>query len=280
MLVFGLRESQTRWLALRLREHSVNAVSVPADLPPSAAQAVCSAADAGVHLMSAAQGLDGTFLEYWQMLAEAGKSRFVAVAELGPAALDVNEAAAIASRVLEEEVLPTTLPLLDDDEAVIGVLDVLTGEQWFPTGEVQPARDDFSDAVAAETNTWFDEADAVGTEPEQALREGLLAAAVTVDGTSAAGVVWLAAHVPGRRPPLVTTVLPGDHPDLRIVTAGPDGLTLGAATTLVGTRTVRVRIESLTGLLAPDLRPRLEPGEVAAARIAPVPEIGSLLLGG
>lgn len=230
--------------------------------------------------MSAAQGLDGTFLEYWQMLAEAGKARFVAVHGLGPAALDVNEAAAIASRVLEEDVLPTTLPLLDDDEAVIGVLDVLTGEQWFPGGGVEPARDDFSDAVAAETNTWFDEADAVEAEPVEALRGGMLAGAVTLDTTSLAGVGWLAAHMPERTPPPATTVLPGEHPDLRVVTAGPDGLALGAATSLQGTRTQRVRIESLAGLLTPDLRSRLEPGEVAAARIVPAPQVGSLLLGG
>lgn len=280
MLVFGLRETQARWLALRLRDHEVAAVAVPPDLPPSAAQAVCSAADAGVHLMSAAQGLDGSFLEYWQLLAEAGKARFVAVHDLGPATLDVNEAAAIASRVLEEDVLPTTLPLLDDAEAVIGVLDVLTGEQWFPGGSVEPARDDFSDAVAAETNTWFDEADSVGTDPVAAFREGMIAAAVTLDSTSNAGVGWLAAHVPGRTTPLATTVLPGEHQDMRFVTAGPDGLALGAATSLQGTRTERVRIESLASLLTPDLRSRLEPGEVAAARIMPVPEVGSLLLGG
>jgi hypothetical protein len=100
--------------------------------PISSAAAVVAAADACVHVFSAGQGVDGTYLEYWQMCAEAGKVRYVGVCDLTPMSLDVNEAAAIAGRVLEEDVLVTTLPLLDDDESVIGVLDVVTGEQWFP----------------------------------------------------------------------------------------------------------------------------------------------------
>ena len=104
--------------------------------------------------------MDGRYLEIWQLLAEAGRARYVLVHDLGPATLDVNEAAAIASRVLEEDVLTTTLPLLDDDEGVIGVLDVGTREQYFPDGTHEAPRDDFSDAVEAETNTLFDAASA------------------------------------------------------------------------------------------------------------------------
>ncbi|MFO1489315.1 MAG: hypothetical protein U1F87_00005, partial [Kiritimatiellia bacterium] len=162
VLVFGLQEPVVRWTVNHLREAGAGAVAIPAGMPAASAASAVAAADACVHLLSAAQGVDGTFLEYWQLFAEAGKARYVAVYDLTPLALDVNEAAAIATRVLEEEVLVTTLPLLDEGEEVIGVLDVLSGEQWFPGGDVQEPREDFMAAVAAETNTWLDEADAAG----------------------------------------------------------------------------------------------------------------------
>lgn len=248
------------------------------DLATAAAQAVVSAADAGIHVFSAAQGMDGSFLEYWQLLAESGKARFLGVHDLGPTTLDVNEAAAIASRVLEEEIPPVTLPLLDDDESVIGVLDVITGSQWFPGGGVEEPREDFTEAVALETNALYDEADALGAEPAAAIREGLLATAVTLDVSTGAGVDWLLGHLPERTVPAATTVLPGDHSDVRVLTAGPDGIAVGSAISLTGIQTAEVRILSLAGLLEPALLAELPPGAVASAALEPTPEVGALLL--
>src|SRR5690606_23361337 len=122
--------------------------------------------------------------------------------------------------VLEEDVLVTTLPLLDDDESVIGVLDVVTGEQWFPDGEVEGARDDFMEAVEAETNTWIDEADALDMTPADAMLDGQLAAAVTLSTTTRAGVGWLVAHLPSRGTPAAATVLAAEG-ERCVVAAGP-----------------------------------------------------------
>lgn len=277
VLVFGLQDSPVRWLVRNLRDAGIVAVGVSQDLSTPAAQSVVTAADAVVHLFSASHGVDGRFLDYWQLAAESGIARFVAIHDLTPTSLDVNEAAAIASRVLEEDVLVTTLPLLDDHEGVIGVLDVISGEQWLPDGQVEPPRDDFCEAVEAETNTWLDEADAVGAEPGTALREGLLAAAVTIDTASRAGAGWLAAHLPPRETPPATTVLPGSG-GLVIIAAGPDGIGTGSMLALAGTTTTPVRIDSLVNLFEPGLLPRLPAGGAAAARITPAVPAGTLLL--
>ena len=276
-LVFGLQDPTAKWLVHHLREAGVVAVHLPPDLSTPSAQAVVAAADACLHVFSAGQGIDGTFLEYWQLCAEAGKARFVAVCDLTPVSLDVNEAAAIAGRVLEEDVLVTTLPLLDDDESVIGVLDVVTGEQWFPDGEVEGARDDFMEAVEAETNTWIDEADALDMTPADAMLDGQLAAAVTLSTTTRAGVGWLVAHLPSRGTPAAATVLAAEG-ERCVVAAGPGTLAIGPTMALVGTSATNVQVKALASLTEPGLVARLAPGQVAAADIEPQVPIGALLL--
>ncbi len=276
-LVFGLQDGSVKWLVQHLREAGIAAVPVPQDLPTASAAAVVAAADACVHVFSAGQGMDGTYLEYWQMCAEAGKARFLAVCDLTPLSLDVNEAASIATRVLEEDVLVTTLPLLDDDESVIGVLDVVAGTQWFPDGDVQDPRDDFSQAVEAETNTWFDEADALAMSPRDALLEGHLSGAITLSTSTRAGVAWLAAHMPPRQTPAAATAM-DTQGERAVVTAGPDGLRVGPALSLMGTTTTPVRVNALASLTVPGLVERLAPGEVGAADIEPHVPTGALLL--
>ncbi len=276
-VVFGLQESTVRWLVHHLREANVAAVSVPADLSTPAAQSVVAAADACLHVVSARQGMDGTFLEYWQLCAEAGKARLAVVCDLSAVSLDVNEAAAIAGRVLEEDVLVTTLPLLDDDESVIGVLDVLTGRQWFPDGSILDARPDFSEAVEAETNVWFDEADALAMEPLAAMCSGDLAAAVTLSTHTRAGLNWMAAHLPPRQTPAAATVLSAQGERV-VVTAGPDPLGIGPALSLMGTATTEVHVKALATLSEPTLVAHLGPGQVAAADIEPQVPTGALLL--
>lgn len=274
--VFGLEDASTRWLTRALREAGVVALHVRSELPPAAAHSVLSCVDAGVHLVSARRGMDATFLEYWQLLAEMGKARYVAVHDLGPIALDVNEAAAIASRVLEEEVHPLTMPLLDEQESVIGVLDVVSGEQWFPDGSLEPPRQDFVDAVEAETNVLRDE---VGEDVLASVLTGDVAVAVTMDAHSRAGIGWLAAHVPARELPAGSTVLPGDHPE-SVLVAAADVVRLGPALAVLGTQMLRVEIRSLHGVLEPALVGEVPPGAVAAAHIEPVPAAGTLLLPG
>lgn len=282
VLVFGLEDPTVRWLtrALRACTPPVMAVHMPADLPPGAAHSVCSAADAGLHLVSARHGMDATFLEYWQLLAEMGKARYVAVHDLTPTALDLPEMAAIASRVLEEDVHPITLPLLDDHELVIGALDVVTGQQWFPDGSVEQPRADFVDAVAAETNVLLEAADEIGEDVVDTLTGGTLAAAAVVDSATRAGVDWLGAHMPARRVPATSTTLPGDDRTTVLVAAGAEALTLGAALAILGTHTQPVVIQSLLDPLQPGICSEVAPGSVAAAVIEPSPAVGSVLLPG
>lgn len=276
VLVFGLEDATVRWLTRALRSAGVLGVHVRPDLPPAAAATVMSAADGGIHVVSARRGMDASFLEYWQLLAEMGKARFVAVCDLGPVALDVNETAAIATRVLEEDIYPLTMPLLDDDETVIGVLDVVTGRQWFPDGSIEAPRIDFVEAVAAETNVLLDES---GAEPMGAVLAGEMAVAVTVDARSQAGVGWLAANLPERSVPAASVVLPGDDPEVVFVAAGTDGLLIGPAWAVHGVQSLEVTVESLADVLEPGLRDGLGPGHVAGARIVPRPEIGAALVG-
>lgn len=279
VLVFGLEPATVSWLTLQLRTapRPVMAVRVGPDLPPEAAHALVAAADAGVHVVSATRGMDGTYGEYWNLLAEAGKTRFVAVHDLRPHALDVNEVAAIATRVLDEEVLPTTMPLLDDHEGVIGVLDVITGEQWFPDGTRQPARTDFNEAVELETNTLIEASATAGETAEQAILIGAVAPAVTLDVSSRAGVDWLSEHIPGRRVPAVTTVLPGDE-DQPLLAAGQDPVQLGRVICVIGDQSQPAVLRSLADPMGMGMVERLEPGRVAAARFEPTPPIGCYLL--
>lgn len=281
VLVFGQHEGVARWFTRRLREStpSVVAILLPADLPAAMVHSMCVTADAGIHLVSARRGMDGTFLEYWQMLAEAGKARFVAVHDLEAVALDVNETAAIATRVLEEDVLPYTLPLLDDDERVVGVLDAVTGEQWFPDGTTEGARDDFTDAVEVERNQLLDEADTVDMTPFEAVRAGMLCPAVTLDTRSHAGIGWLISALPTRSIPAVTTSLPGDDAESILLAAGADGVGVGRFLAVSGTDSEHINIESLIDVLGLGLLSRLEPGRVAAARAIPLPRPGSFLVG-
>lgn len=275
LAVFGLEDATVRWLTRALRDAGVVGVHVRPDLTPAAAHSVLSAVDAGVHIVSARRGMDATFLEYWQLLTEMGAARYVAVCDLGPATLDVNDTSAIASRVLEEDVHPITMPLLDDDESVIGVLDVVTGEQWFPAGSVQAPRQDFVDAVEAERNVLLDES---GGEVLAAVRSGEFAVAVTVDAHSRAGVDWLAGHLPPRSVPAASTVLPDS--EAQLLAAGPDALPIGPALAVLGSEVLPVEVRSLHGILEPALLSELKPGEVAAALLQPLPPLGSLLLPG
>ena len=109
------------------------------------------------------------------------------------------------------------------------------------------------------------------------LLSGQLAAAITFSTTTRAGVGWLAARMPGRQIPAAATVLSTDG-ERAVVTAGPDGLGVGPAMSLVGTTTATVRLKALASVTEPGLVARLAPGQVAAADIDPSVPTGALLL--
>ena len=96
---------------------------------------------------------------------------------------------------------------------------------------------------------------------------------------SGAGVGWLAGHQPPRGVPAATTVLLGsDGGEAVLVTAGPDGLAVGTAVSVLGSRSQSVRISALAGLLDNSLASHIGPGLTAAATIHPSPAQGAWLV--
>ena len=91
-----------------------------------AVQAGLRAADAALFVVSAAGGLDAPTVQLWAECAEAGVPRAVVVTRIDVPGADVDEAVALCQRVLDEEALPLHLPLHGEDDAVAGLIDLLT----------------------------------------------------------------------------------------------------------------------------------------------------------
>ena len=70
-------------------------------------------------------------------------------------------------------------------------------------------------------------------------------------------------------------MLPGDDVDQPLIAAGPQGCALGPCLTILGSATQTVTISALSDLLEPALVSQLPAGAVAAARLEPVPALGS-----
>lgn len=266
------------WLKHALRDlpEPVLATIVPHGLSTAALQAVCAASDAGVHLLSARDGMDGRWLPAWQMLIESGTPRFVAVTDLRPADLDVVDATAIASRVLEEEILPAALPLLDDDETPVATLDLIEGTQWFPGRAPQPADPDFLSAVALECAVLAEAAEISSLPVAEAIADGQVPVSLPLETSTGVGVSWLAAHLPAHRLPAgVATVIPGDAKEMPWIAAGDYDVRPGPVDTVLGGTWVRTRILSLRSPSGDTLLDRVAPGGVAAAVWESVPDLGA-----
>jgi elongation factor G len=84
------------------------------------------AADAALFVVSAADGVDATTMLLWQECAAIGMPRAVAVTKLDKERADFEETVAICQRVFGEGVMAIYLPLLGDNEAIIGNLGLLS----------------------------------------------------------------------------------------------------------------------------------------------------------
>src|SRR3954466_1296481 len=84
------------------------------------------AADAGLFVVSAVDGVDGMTRMLWEECAAVGMPRAVVVTHLDQQRADFDEALAVCQRVFGAGVQPLYLPLLDDDEAPAGLIGLLS----------------------------------------------------------------------------------------------------------------------------------------------------------
>ena len=89
------------------------------------------AADAALFVVSAAAGVDALTSQLWDECAAVGMPRAIVVTQVDRSRADFDEAVAVCQRVLgggsdESGIVPLQLPMHGDDEAVAGVVDLLT----------------------------------------------------------------------------------------------------------------------------------------------------------
>ncbi len=96
--------------------------------------------DALIVVVSARQGVPAAITHLWMSAAEAGIPAFITVTHLDDSTVDLEEAAAMCMRALNDggEIFMPWLPILDDDEAVCGFIDLLSEEivDWSDGGPV------------------------------------------------------------------------------------------------------------------------------------------------
>lgn len=175
-------------------------------------------ADAAVFVLSSAQGMDPTLPLRWEECAEAGLPRLVCVTQLDLPRADFDESVAVLQRVLGEGVHPVTLPMLDDEEDVAGVLRLLdlslaVGDDVRPAEPqhvalVEGLRDDLLETLLSGSadddvfDAWLDGDDpspeVLTAELHAAVAAGTLhpVLAVTADGVGGADLLDLLAQVP------------------------------------------------------------------------------------
>src|SRR3954453_2918036 len=84
------------------------------------------AADAALFVVSAAEGIDGTTQMIWDECAAVGMPRAVVVTRLDSPRADFEATLAACQSAFGESVLPLYLPLHADDEAVGGLIGLLS----------------------------------------------------------------------------------------------------------------------------------------------------------
>ncbi|MCB0916539.1 MAG: hypothetical protein H6525_06190 [Actinobacteria bacterium] len=85
------------------------------------------AADVLLVVVGADLGIDPTTAKIWQIAADAGVPRAVAVTALGDGRADIEDIAAIAGRMFGDECVLWRLPVFDDDGELAGSLDLARG---------------------------------------------------------------------------------------------------------------------------------------------------------
>jgi elongation factor G len=83
-------------------------------------------ADAALFVVAAADGIDPITPVLWEACAELDMPRAIAITGLDNPATDFTETLALCRRVFGDGVVPLHLPLYDDNERPIGLIDVLS----------------------------------------------------------------------------------------------------------------------------------------------------------
>ena len=84
------------------------------------------AADAALFVVSAVDGVDALTVQLWHECAAVGMPRAVVVTQLDRPRADFDDAVAICQRLLGEGVHPLYLPMHGDDDAVAGVIGLIS----------------------------------------------------------------------------------------------------------------------------------------------------------
>jgi elongation factor G len=101
------------------------------------------AADAGLFVVSAVDGVDAATVALWEECAAVGMPRAVVVTRLDHQRADFDESVAVCQRVFGDNVLPLYLPLLADEGGVAGLIGLLSKKVFdysggFPPKEREP----------------------------------------------------------------------------------------------------------------------------------------------
>jgi elongation factor G len=124
--------SMQRSVALSLAPLEYRGVKVNLlDTPGSAdfvgeLRAALRAADSALFVVSAVDGVDALTVQLWHECAAVGMPRAVVVTQLDRPRADFDDAVAICQRVLGEGVHPLYLPMHGDDDAVAGVIGLIS----------------------------------------------------------------------------------------------------------------------------------------------------------
>ena len=123
--------------SLRLGDVKVNLIDTPGYSEfVGELRAGLRAADAALFVVSATDGIDPATIMLWEECAGVGMPRAVVVTHLDKRRGDFDDIVAICQRVFAEEVVPIHLPLLADNYAVAGLMDLLSEKiHDYSTGE-------------------------------------------------------------------------------------------------------------------------------------------------
>lgn len=157
-----------------------------------AAVTTALSSDRVVAVIPANVGVDPHTAEVWRAAADADKPRAVLVTELGSHSADFEDIAAIAHRVLGDECTVCRLPVFDDDEQVIGTLDLADGSLTTNNHSIPSDRAHRRVAVGPRLRL-IEELAAVAEDDAVALRAMSVVHGADPDDPDADEIVWGAA---------------------------------------------------------------------------------------
>jgi elongation factor G len=95
-------------------------------------EALLHAADALIFVIASCDGVDAATADLWQRCAEEEIPRFVVITKLDDERADMDETVSVLRRLFSDgpELIRLTMPVLDDDEALAGFIDLATTQIW------------------------------------------------------------------------------------------------------------------------------------------------------